>query len=763
MQDLTEKNNHRKHYKKIAFWIGGVLLFLLLANFGINYWIQSKLPAIIQERNDTAYDFRFSELQFSLFNSSIAIRGVSIEPKKDYAEPIPLAVSAKVDEVKIIGVNFIKLLTKKDLDAYSLQVNEPDVTLMDSEGPDSVIHSSQLGNVINIHNFEINNGTFKTVDSNQNKQSEIKGINIEIGGVNLSERTLEKNIPFLYQSFEISSDSIFFRLNPSQVLKANQLKANNHLFALKDFKIYSDENKAKADSIPYRILPEVQAPNVSFSGLDWGFSEKDAFYFTARLLNFDSIDVQIGNHPPLPGRKKDSLGNLIPFKLGIEKIRIKDSKLKIGNSLAVQNINLQIDQIQNVPNQKLTLENIILNNPLVTTYSGAKKTQNKTGETIHFQDFIEIKNIAINKGQYRLNQSDNRNLLQVRDIAFQMENIRISPETFSKQIPLTYEKLKISAAALDYNPDAVYSLKAKNLLLDGQSFSLRNFEMKPKISRGQFVRQLKKEKDLYTISADKVAVSDLDWGFTGKDFFIKSPQIQIDQADANIYRSKIPSDDPKKKQLYSKMLRDLSFILEVKRLDLKNSKLVYEEETESSSGAGKLSFGNFNAKIDNIYSGYKRKSLPDVRADIKTNFMNDSRLVAVWTFNPMNRAEKFNIKGSIFSFDARKMTPFVRPYMHATVEGNMQEVRFNFTGNDLNASGDFGIKYDDLKVTLYNKDTGKVRKVLSTVGNFLVKSNTRDQYNEVRIETVTRNQDRSFFNFFWNCVQQGLKQTVLVI
>lgn len=101
--------------------------------------------------------------------------------------------------------------------------------------------------------------------------------------------------------------------------------------------------------------------------------------------------------------------------------------------------------------------------------------------------------------------------------------------------------------------------------------------------------------------------------------------------------------------------------------------------------------------------------------------------------------------------------------MHATVEGNMQEVRFNFTGNDLNAAGDFGIKYDDLKVTLYNKDTGKVRKVLSTVGNFLVKSNTRDQYHETRIETVARNQDRSFFNFFWNCIQQGLKQTVLVI
>ncbi len=210
-------------------------------------------------------------------------------------------------------------------------------------------------------------------------------------------------------------------------------------------------------------------------------------------------------------------------------------------------------------------------------------------------------------------------------------------------------------------------------------------------------------------------------------------------------------------------MRDLPFNLEVKHLDLKNSKVVYEEETETSTGAGKLTFSNFNAKIDNIYSGYKKSSVPDLKADIKTSFMNDSRLTAIWTFNPMNRSEKFNIKGSIFNFDAKKMTPFVKPYLHITAEGNMREVRYNFTGNDINATGDFGIKYDNLKVTIYNKNTGKQQKVLSAVGNLLVKSNTKEQYNEVRIETVTRNQDRSFFNFFWNCVQQGLKQTLLII
>src|SRR5690606_27950164 len=284
-----------------------------------------------------------------------------------------------------------------------------------------------------------------------------------------------------------------------------------------------------------------------------------------------------------------------------------------------------------------------------------------------------------------------------------------------------------------------------------------------KVTRNQFVKSLKKEKDFYTITAKTIHTNHLDFGFNGKDLYIKIPDLNLETVHANIYRSKIPKDDPKKKLMYSKLLRDLPFTLEVENIDLKNSSVEYEEETLESTGAGKLTFSNFNANIKNVYSGFKKTSVPDVRADITTNFMNDSRLKAIWTFNPMNRSEKFNIKGNIYNFDARKMTPFIKPYLHATVEGNMREVHFNFTGNDINATGDFGVKYDDLKVTLYNKDNGKVRKVASTLGNFLVKSNTKDQYKEERIETVVRNQDRSFFNFFWNCVQQGLKQTVLVI
>jgi hypothetical protein len=129
----------------------------------------------------------------------------------------------------------------------------------------------------------------------------------------------------------------------------------------------------------------------------------------------------------------------------------------------------------------------------------------------------------------------------------------------------------------------------------------------------------------------------------------------------------------------------------------------------------------------------------------------------------MNRAEAFNISGNIYSFNAAKMTPFIKPYVHFTAEGDIQEVRFNFNGNDINATGDFGIKYKGLKVTVYNEKNNKERKLISAVGNVLVKTKTNDEFKKTRIDTVTRNQQRSFYNFFWHCVQQGLKQTLLVI
>lgn len=87
--------------------------------------------------------------------------------------------------------------------------------------------------------------------------------------------------------------------------------------------------------------------------------------------------------------------------------------------------------------------------------------------------------------------------------------------------------------------------------------------------------------------------------------------------------------------------------------------------------------------------------------------MNTSPLTINWKLNVLDPTDGFNIQGKILNFPAEKLTPFIKPYLNVTVKGMLDQVHFNFTGNDKSIKGDFAIDYDDLKLTVYRKKNGK--------------------------------------------------------
>ena len=62
-------------------------------------------------------------------------------------------------------------------------------------------------------------------------------------------------------------------------------------------------------------------------------------------------------------------------------------------------------------------------------------------------------------------------------------------------------------------------------------------------------------------------------------------------------------------------------------------------------------------------------------------------------------------------------------------------------------------------MTLLNKEN-KERKFLTAAANMVVRSNT-DGFKKVEIKPVDRTKEKSFFNYLWQCIMQGLKQTVI--
>lgn len=481
----------------------------------------------------------------------------------------------------------------------------------------------------------------------------------------------------------------------------------------------------------------------------------DNFIVRLDKLSLETDKIRIGESGQ-PNFKKNSDKPLIPINFEIGQIDFRADTVEQKRRFGISPVKLTGNELKNDIDGGLKISMLKLGKSEITVFQSTKKKAKQAA--ISFKKDLKIDLIEFEKSNFKLIEPGNQTLLSINDL-----NLTFNGVESNQNNQFSYKNSKLSASALKYHPKGNYDLTVDSLSYDRQTLKFNQFEMKPKISKTQFVRSLKKQKDYYSIKAREISVQKPNINFSADHFSFRTPLVSLNSADAYIYRSKIPPDDTSKKKMYSQLLREMKFGLNISKLKIRNSKLVYEEETATSDGAGKLIFNNFSADISNLSGGYKKSKMPNVNAVITANFMNDSKLKVNWSFNPMNRNENFNIKGSISNFDAARMTPFVKPYLHATADGNVKEVDFNFSGNDHSASGDFGIKYDNLKVTLYNPKTGKTRDILSKIGNLALKSNTSDEFYEVKIKEVERKKDKSFFNFLWLCVQQGLKQTVLII
>lgn len=450
----------------------------------------------------------------------------------------------------------------------------------------------------------------------------------------------------------------------------------------------------------------------------------------------------------------------------IPKEREKDSLKKNGIFAQVDRVLITDFSIFSILfSDKIEAQKILIYEPKVTLFKDKDETvhsvKNINSQVVEpFEKMIKVDDIFLERGRFSIiNIKNNKRLFAAINVNVQLEGITISSATLERKIPFNYKKYRLRCDSLSYLTADFYRINANKLSATHQDLQLHDFSMISEFSRREFVQQLQKEKDLYTLKAQKIAVKNMDWGFKNEVLFFKTPQITIDQADANIYRSKMPEDDLSVKPLYNKLLRELKFELKADTLKMHNSKLVYEEEKSFDKGPGILQFYSLNLQAVNLNSGFQKTKLPEVKIAIDCRFMKNSPMKVNWSFNPMDQADGFNIKGRILNFETSQLSVFTKPYLNATAKGTFEQVYFNFTGNNNEAKGDFALKYKDLKIKLYQKkNRDKESKLKTWVGNLLLKNDSDGELieNEIAIERI---KEKSFFNYFWRCIGEGLKKT----
>ena len=443
----------------------------------------------------------------------------------------------------------------------------------------------------------------------------------------------------------------------------------------------------------------------------------------------------------------------------------KDQPGFYANVKTIEVISFNIWEI--VFGDKIIAKSLLITNPEIT-YLKEKTTADEERKEVKeeakkpFKNIIFVSDVILKRGNFRMNElATNKKLFEANNLGFAMSEIMVSEQTLDRKLPFTYGKYLVTCDSLFFQQDEFYHLRANNVKATEKSLSMAAFAMTPDHSRKTFVKMIPAEKDQFRISAKSLDISKLKWGFARERFFLDAGAIVLDDVDANIYRSKMPVDDLTKKKLYNKLLRDISFDLSIDTLKIKNSRVVYEEEKDFSKGPGILTFNDFNMDVMNISSGKNHKKLPDVKIKVKCKFMNVAPLDIDWSFNVLDQSDGFNIQGRIFNFPAERISAFTKPYVNATIKGDLDEVYFNFSGNDKTVSGDFAINYDDLKVDIYKKkDRKKKNKFLTSIANLFVKNDTKEKVTSAEV-SLERIQEKSFFNFLWRSIAEGLKKIMI--
>ncbi|KMQ66716.1 hypothetical protein ACM46_04200 [Chryseobacterium angstadtii] len=493
-------------------------------------------------------------------------------------------------------------------------------------------------------------------------------------------------------------------------------------------------NQLKFDKVTAEEVIPVGYEDFQFSGKDIEYSNHQSF--KAENIALTPKSGEIRNLTLFPGAPAAGKGSM---------------DLKNGH------IAFNINQFEFVDKKlNLDIKDLLVENVSGTIKTGAGAPKKKSGPGI-------INSVIVRK--MSLKNSDlvydkGMQPLAFHDLNATVNTIEIAPKPNNEGLSFKVKDYFLTTRNFAYKTQ-FYHLNAGLLKLNKNKVQINDFAMKPLVSRAQFIKMIPVERDLYDIKVSQITAGG-NWDLFSNNKSINASNVTVLNADANIFRSKIPNDDPKVKPLYSRLLRSIKIPLTVNNLDLKNSVLIYEEDTPESAGPGKLTFSNFNMNVKNLNSA-KTKGKP-TKVDIRINcsFMNLAPLSVNWNFDVADHNDGFAISGKTSNLPANGINPFIRPYLHVTAtSGTIQEMLFNFKGNPSGLHGTFNLKHKDLKIAVLDKHNHEKKGMLTAVANLFIRSDSGRFPEAVAVENVERDPTKSFFNLFWKGIEQGLKKTLI--
>ncbi|WP_432710445.1 hypothetical protein [Pedobacter sp.] len=321
--------------------------------------------------------------------------------------------------------------------------------------------------------------------------------------------------------------------------------------------------------------------------------------------------------------------------------------------------------------------------------------------------------------------------------------------------------------------DSMYHVKAYEINFSSATGNLtvNNLALVPRYSEMDFSKVLGYGTDRFNIHFNEVELKGIDLPlFVRKQELLASDMILSNGQIAVFSNNEIPRKrtiktgrDPQQ------LLQKLPVKLTIRNMDLHNLDVSYAEFNKISKQKGRISFEQTSGTITNVTNVDKEKEKNRfMEIKLNTLLMGQGHLETNFKFDLVAKDGAFSYGAQLKGMNGVMLNPVTKPLGMLHVKSCIiQGLKFNIKANESRALGKLELKYNHLAIALLKREEGKgafIRQgLLSLLANMVVINPANPNASgKLYVANIDYQRDpyRSFFNFIWKTLFQGIRNSV---
>jgi hypothetical protein len=490
-----------------------------------------------------------------------------------------------------------------------------------------------------------------------------------------------------------------------------------------------------------------------------------------RKASNDLYDLSIGDLTVDVLASKISLQNVSvkPNSSNLKTIHIPDNVFTIHfKQLDIEGANL--DDV--ITSKTMDYKLVRLINPVIEI--NHRKNDDEQNDEAFAERFLkEMKKLSIKKlvveGATVIIRNNKKEPTKLNNVSVNMNDILIDSATRKDRSRFLFAKNAVIHFENYIAPlkGGVYNLKVDAVTLKApqQQVVLQDVSLTSPYNKIAFTQKQKKATEWYHLTIPAANINGINWWRLLNEEEVMANAVRTQGGKLMVYFDRNLPARSKMGNFPNQILQKLPIKLSVQKMHVQNLDLSYQEVNPVNKQSGTIYMDNVVMDINNL----SNQNAKPVTVNGTALFMHRIPIKANFNFNMNNKSGAFGATISTHTpFNGDMINSFAEPLGLVRLDkGTLQQLDARMNGNENGASGNVTVLYNDLKLTLLEKnkaDNGMNKKHITSLfaNAFVLKEDNPKKGKEVRKETASfqRDPNGGFFMLIWKTILVGALKTI---